>query len=128
MKIDLGEAKVSQPCTSMFIYVYLYEDLIYIGNSSFLKDEFKKVKVREFEMNNFCLMHYFLEMKVHQTKECIFLGQSKYVQDIVKRFGLTFGGQLIKEDGCKNVIQKYRSLVGSLMYLTSTRPDLSETH
>ncbi|KAK9697999.1 hypothetical protein RND81_08G075800 [Saponaria officinalis] len=74
-------------------------------------------------------------MEVHQAEDGIFISQTKYAQEILKKFKmenckpvstpLVLNEKLSKDDGSKEVdLKQYRSLVGSLLYLTATRPDL----
>ena len=80
-------------------------------------------------------MEYFLVIEVTQYEDGIFINQSKYVNDVLKRFRMlnckpavtpiTTGTKLSKEDdGSKVDPTMYKRLVGSLMYLTATRPDI----
>ena len=89
-----------------------------------------------FEMRDLGLMGYFLGMEVHQVKDEVFLSQKKYAMDLLKKFKLesynpvstplAANEKLSKTDGgdAKADVTQYRSLVGSLLYLTATRPDL----
>ena len=99
-------------------------------------EEFKGSMTKEFEMTDLGLMKYFLGLEVQQEETGIFILQEKYVKDILKRFKMDNcnpistpmepGAQLSKFDGGEHVEEnKFRSLVGSLHYLTCTRPDLS---
>ena len=92
--------------------------------------------MREFEMTDLGLMQYFLGIEVKQTEEGIFISQEKYANDILKRFGMENSNpmttpmeprlKLSKKDEGEAVDESlYRSLVGSLRYLTCTRPDIA---
>ncbi|GKE38701.1 retrovirus-related pol polyprotein from transposon TNT 1-94 [Tanacetum coccineum] len=72
---------------------------------------------------------------VKQKKDGIFISQDKYVEEILKKFGFTevktastpmeTQKPLLKdEDGNEVDVHMYRSMIGSLMYLTSSRPDI----
>ncbi|GKV40993.1 hypothetical protein SLEP1_g48576 [Rubroshorea leprosula] len=80
-------------------------------------------------------MSYFLGMEIHQCESGIFVSQHKYALDVLKKFSmdqcksaptpLIQNSKLIAEDGYeKTDASIYRSLVGSLLYLTTTRLDL----
>ena len=82
------------------------------------------------------LMRYYLGIEVRQEETGIFISQEKYAKDILKRFKMDSynpistpmkpGTKLSKFDGGERVeASKFRSLVGSLRYLTCTRPNLS---
>ncbi|XP_057870060.1 uncharacterized mitochondrial protein AtMg00810-like [Cryptomeria japonica] len=88
---------------------------------------------QEFEMTDLGLMHYFLGVEVQQTSEGIFISQAKYVADLLQKFNMVackalatpiaLGEKLTKEDASPKVdTTRYR--IGSLMYLTTTRPDI----
>ena len=71
------------------LVVTLYvDDLIFMGNSQRLIDEFKEDMKKEFEMTDLGLMKYFLGIEVKQLKEGIFISQEGYAKDILKRFGM----------------------------------------
>ena len=89
----------------------------------------------EFEMIDLGMMKYFLGIEVIQYKDGIFICQSKYGKDVLKRFRMLnckpivtpieTGTKLSKEDdGSKIDPRMYKRLVGSLMYLTATRHDI----
>ncbi|GJX40073.1 putative ribonuclease H-like domain-containing protein [Tanacetum coccineum] len=74
-------------------------------------------------------------LQVQQKKDGIFISQDKYVDEILKKFGFTevktastpmeTQKPLLKdEDGEEVDVHMYRSMIGSLMYLTSSRPDI----
>ena len=78
---------------------------------------------------------YFLGFQVKQLKEGTFLSQTKYIQDILKKFGMKdtkpaktpmgTNEHLDLNAGGKSVDQKvYRSIIGSLLYLCASRPDI----
>lgn len=117
------------------LIVSLYvDDLIITGNDSKMIEEFKQEMMKSFEMSDLGLMHYFLGMEVCQD-DGIFISQKKYAEDLLKKFNMTdcklvatpliANEKLKKEDrGKLTEGATYRSLIGSLLYLTSTRPDL----
>ncbi|GKB38745.1 putative ribonuclease H-like domain-containing protein [Tanacetum coccineum] len=78
---------------------------------------------------------FFLGLQVQQKKDGIFISQDKYVVEILKKFRFTevkttstpmeTQKPLLKdEDGEEVDVHMYRSMIGSLMYLTSSRPDI----
>ena len=89
----------------------------------------------DFEMTDMGLLHFFLGIEVKQQEDGIFISQKKYANDVLKRFKMKSATPLCtlmevglklnksgKEKSIDGII--YRSPVGSLMYLTATRPDL----
>lgn len=83
-------------------------------------------------------MHYFLGLEVNQSADGIFVSQKKYVQDILDRFQMKNnntvstpmekGPKLVKEpEGRKVDNILYKQIIGRLMYLTATRPNIMHT-
>ena len=98
-------------------------------------EDFKKVMMDKFEMTNLGLIKYFLDMQVRQSPGQIFFSQEKYAEDLLKKFNMldckplstpmATNEKLSKYNGQKKVDgSTYQSLVGSLIYLTNTRPDI----
>ena len=86
----------------------------------------------EFEMTDMGLLRYFLGIEVEQNKDGIFISQEKYVNEVLERFNMqeckaaitptVMGLKLSKNDNNKDFDPSlYKSIVGSLMYLTATR-------
>eukprot|EP00253_Pinus_taeda_P028706 PITA_28706 len=103
------------------------EPTLYIKENDIMKNEF--------EMTNLGFLRYFLGIEVDQSENCVFISQDKYVEAMLKRFNMqnskaavtptVVGLKLTKEDNNKDFDPKlYKSIVGSLMYLTATRPDI----
>ena len=121
-----------------FIIVCLYvDDLIYFGSNHRLLADFKHSMMRNFEMTDLGIMKYFLGMQVKQGRGEIFISQEKYAADILKKFymkdckavstPMALNEKLNSNDGAKKVDEnQFRSLVGSLIYLTHTRPDITQ--
>ncbi|GMI94511.1 cysteine-rich RLK (RECEPTOR-like protein kinase) 8 [Hibiscus trionum] len=91
---------------------------------------------REFEMTDLGLMKFFLGLEVRQVETCILVSQETYAKEILKKYKMANcnpvstpmepGAKLSKFDEGEHVdASRYQSLVGSLRYLTCTRPDLS---
>ncbi|XP_042418546.1 secreted RxLR effector protein 161-like [Zingiber officinale] len=81
------------------------------------------------------LLRHFLGMEIYQEEEIVFICQKIYAEKILKKFNmlgcnpvstpLIMGEKLKKEDGGKAAdVTHYRSLIGNLLYLIATRPDL----
>ena len=114
--------------------------LLYVGDlfvtcmDGLIADTKRKLAV-EFEMKYLGVMHYFLGMEVWQTTNGIFLGQGKYAVEILKRFGMmdckamappmASNLKLLNDASSASIdATMYRQMIGSLMYLTDTRPDI----
>ncbi|KAD6796057.1 hypothetical protein E3N88_06953 [Mikania micrantha] len=119
-----------------FIVICVYvDDIIYTGSSQVLIEEFKKTMVDEFDMTYIGKLQYFLGLEVDQKGNGIFLSQRKYAIDLLKKFciltckaavtPMNANDKFVLEDGSDLMDEyRYRSLVGGLMYLTHTRPDI----
>ncbi|CAL9016013.1 unnamed protein product [Prunus brigantina] len=91
--------------------------------------------MKTFEMSDLGLMHYFLGIEINQEEDGIFICQKKYTKNLLKKFKMygcktvatpfITNEKLRKEDGSSKANESvYRSLIGSLLYLTTTRPDI----
>lgn len=80
---------------------------------------------------------FFLALQVSQPQHCLFLSQAKYAKEMLKKYHMTnckpvstpmeIGCKLIKEDDSPSVNQTlYRSMIGSLLYLTTFRPNIMQ--
>lgn len=119
-----------------FLLVSVYvDDLLITGSNEVLVDKFKLDMKKKFEMNDLGKMSYFLGMEVVQSARGIFIHQRKYALEILERFDmqsckpvhvpLSLGAKFMKEDGEPKVdCSMFRRLVGSLLYLCATRPDI----
>jgi hypothetical protein len=107
--------------------------MIYTGNLEL--NSFKHAMQSEFEMTYLGIMKYFLGIEVDQSTKVIFVYQKKYAANIIKRFcmeecnptetPIPLGTKLSKNDEGPIVHPTlYKSLVGSLLYLTATRPNI----
>ena len=114
------------------------DDLFVIGTDGLIVDTKRKFSI-EFEMKDLGMMHYFLGMEVWQSTDGIFLGQGKYGVEILKRFGMmdckvmatpmALNLKLLSDASSESVdATMYRQMIGSLMYLMNTRPDICHEH
>jgi hypothetical protein len=119
----------------LVILIMFVDDLLITGNNDDHIAQVKKELHAGFKMMDFGLLHYYLGVEVFQRPHHIFISQSKYAVELLQRFGMQDckpsltpmeqnlklskfeGGELVD-----NTI--YRQLIGSLIYLTNTRPDL----
>ena len=118
------------------LIVSLYVDnLLVTGNNVGLVNEFKVEMKQVLEMTDLGEMTYFLGIEVHQQQHDIFICQKKYAKEILKKFRMeeckptsTLMNQkekFCKENGAEKANEGlFRSMIGCLMYLTSTRPDI----
>ena len=119
---------------TLLVQIYV-DDIIFGSTNESLCSEFSKVMQGEFEMSMMGKLNFFLGLQIKQTKLGIFVHQSKYCKELLKKFEM---------DGCKAIntpmgsntymdkdeagkpidITKYRGMIGSLLYLTASRPDI----
>eukprot|EP00253_Pinus_taeda_P033015 PITA_33015 len=117
--------------------VYIEEALGYEkkGNDDYRIKNVKSVMKEEFEMTDMGLLRYFLGIEVDQNENGILISQVRYVNEVLGRFNMqeckamitpmVMGLKLSKEDNSKDFDPSlYKSIVGSLMYLTAIRPDI----
>jgi hypothetical protein len=115
----------------LFVCQIYVDDIIFGSTNQKSCEEFSRVMMQKFEMS---MLTYFLGFQVKQLKDGTFISQTKYTQDLLKRFGMkdakpaktSMGtdGHLDLNRG-KSVDQKaYWSMIGSLLYLCASRPDI----
>ena len=119
---------------TIIVGVYV-DDLIVTGSSSAEIENFKGEMTREFDMSDLGFLSYYLGIEVKQGKKYIFLCQTSYAQKLLEHANLGQCNAVAtplkaevkftnKEGGSRVNSTLYRSLIGSLKYLTHTRPDL----
>ncbi|GJZ07783.1 retrovirus-related pol polyprotein from transposon TNT 1-94 [Tanacetum coccineum] len=121
---------------SHLIIVQIYvDDIIFGSTSQNLCDDFAKIMHDEFEMSMMGELNFFLGLQIKQMEDKIFFNQSKYIKEMLKKFGLEDSKptktpmsteiKLTKDDEADSVdSSKYRGMIGSLLYLTASRPDI----
>ena len=72
--------------TDILIVCLYVDDLIFMVSNKKMNEEFKTLMMAEFDMKDLGLMSYFLGLEVHQMQGEIFVSQSKYARDMLKRF------------------------------------------
>ncbi|GJU59766.1 putative ribonuclease H-like domain-containing protein [Tanacetum coccineum] len=105
-----------------------------IDKTLFIK-KFEKLMHKKFQMSSMGELTFFLGLQVMQKEDGIFISQDKYVDEILKKFGFSTvriarynhdtSKPLLKDVEAEDVdVYLYRSMIGSLMYLTTSRPDI----
>ncbi|GJX49620.1 uncharacterized mitochondrial protein-like protein [Tanacetum coccineum] len=118
----------------LLVQVYV-DDIIFGSTKKELCNAFEKLMHEKFQMSSMGELTFFLGLQVQQKKDGIFISQDKYVDEILKKFGFTevktastpmeTQKPLLKDENGEEVdVHMYRSMIGSLMYLTSSRPDI----
>ena len=109
--------------------------LLYVTGVDGLIADTKINLAAEFKMKDLGMMHYFIGMEVWQSMDGIFLRQGKNAVEILKRFGMmdckamakpmALNLKLLNDASSESVdATMYHQMIGSLMYLTNTRPDI----
>ncbi|GJW41738.1 putative ribonuclease H-like domain-containing protein [Tanacetum coccineum] len=118
------------------LLVQVYVDDIILGSTKkSLCTDFEKMMHKKFQMGSICELTFFLGLQVKKKEDGIFISQDKYATEILKKFGFsdvktastpmeTHKPLLNDVDGKDVDEHLYRSMIGSLMYLTSSRPDI----
>ncbi|GJR23315.1 putative ribonuclease H-like domain-containing protein [Tanacetum coccineum] len=118
----------------LLVQVYV-DDIIFGSTKKSLCDEFEQIMHNRFQMSSMGELTFFLGLQVKQKEDGIFISQDKYVGEILKKFGFSSirtastpmetNKALTKDEDGEDVdVHLYRSMIGSLMYLTSSRPDI----
>jgi hypothetical protein len=124
--------KVKDGCPLILV---LYVDDLFLTGDKKLIDGCKRELASQFEMKDLGLMHYFLGLEVWQRSDEIFLSQGKYIVEILKKFEMmdcksmttpmTIHLKLLSDKSSDLVDPTiYRQLIGFLMYMVNTRPDI----
>jgi hypothetical protein len=119
----------------LFVCQIYVEDIIFGSTNESTCEEFSRIMTQKFEMSMMGELKYFLGFQVKQLQEGTFISQTKYIQDILNKFGMKdakpiktpmgTNGHLDLDTRGKSVDQKvYRSMIGSLLYLCASRPDI----
>ncbi|GJW07072.1 retrovirus-related pol polyprotein from transposon TNT 1-94 [Tanacetum coccineum] len=121
---------------SHIIIVQIYVDDIILGSTcQDLCDDFSKIMHDEFEMSMMSELNFFLGFQIKQLEDGIFFNQSKYIKEVLKKFGLkdfkpikthmSSETKLTRDKNGKSVDKtKYHGMIGSLLNLTASRLDI----
>ncbi|GJR97839.1 retrovirus-related pol polyprotein from transposon TNT 1-94 [Tanacetum coccineum] len=118
----------------MLVHVYV-DDIIFYSTKKSWCDEFEALMKSKFQMSFMGELTFFLRLEVQQKEDGIFISQDKYVAEILKKFDfdnvktvstpIETQRPLIKDEEAADVdVHLYRSTIGSLMYLTASRPNI----
>ncbi|GJY67576.1 putative ribonuclease H-like domain-containing protein [Tanacetum coccineum] len=118
----------------LLVQVYV-DDIIFGSTKKEMSIEFEKLMHDKFQMSSMGELSFFLGLQVKQKSDGIFISQDKYVAEILKKFDfasvktastpMETNKPLIKDEEAEDVdVHLYRSMIGSLMYLTASRPDI----
>ncbi|GKB33941.1 putative ribonuclease H-like domain-containing protein [Tanacetum coccineum] len=136
-KIDQTLLIKKQKGDILLVQVY-FDDIIFGSTKKELCLEFENLMHDKFQMSSMRELTFFLGLQVKQKDDGIFISQDKYVTGILKKFGfqdvrtsstpMDTEKPLLKDsDGDDVDVHLYKSMIGSLMYLTSSRLDIMFT-
>ncbi|GJY92675.1 putative ribonuclease H-like domain-containing protein [Tanacetum coccineum] len=119
----------------LLVQVYV-DDIIFGSTKKELSMKFEKLMHDKFQMSSMGELSFFLGLQVQQKSTGIFICQDKYVAEILKKFDFVTvkiastpidpNKALVKDEEAEDVdVHVYRSMIGSLMYLTASRPDIT---
>ena len=112
------------------------DDIIFGSTKDKLAHGFSKLMQAEFEMSMIGELTHFLGLQICQQDSGIFLSQSKYTKNLVKKFGLESASSIRTPISPNDKLtvdllgksvnpSLYRSMIGSLLYLTASRPNIT---
>ncbi|GJS45456.1 putative ribonuclease H-like domain-containing protein [Tanacetum coccineum] len=118
----------------LLVQVYV-DDIIFGSTKKSLCTKFESLMHKKFQMSSMGELTFFLELQVMQRDDGIFISQDKYVADILKKFDFVTmktsstptetNKALLKDEEAEDVdVHLYRSMIESLIYLTTSRPDI----
>nr|GEW97712.1 hypothetical protein [Tanacetum cinerariifolium] len=118
----------------MLVQVYA-DDIIFGSTKKSWCNEFEALMKNRFQMSSMGELTFFFRLQVKQKEDGIFISQDKYVAEILKKFNflsvktastpIETKKPLVKDEEAADVdVHLYRSMIGSLMYLTASRPDI----
>ena len=121
---------------SLIVAQVYADDIVFGSTIDHLAHEFLEEMKREFEMSMVGELNYFIGLQAKQQKDGIFISQEKYAKNLVKRFGLdskkhtstpmSSSAKLsLDATGVEVDSTLYRSMIGSLLYLTVSRPNIA---
>ncbi|GJR59881.1 putative ribonuclease H-like domain-containing protein [Tanacetum coccineum] len=133
-KIDQTLFIKKQKGDILLVQVYV-DDIIFGSTNKELCTGFEKLMKDKFQMSSMGELTFFLGLQVQQKEDGIFISQDKYVAEILKKFNYSdvksastpvdLEKPLVKDGDADDVdVHLYRSMIGSLMYLTASRPDI----
>jgi hypothetical protein len=119
----------------LFVCQIYVDNIIFGSTNKSTCEEFSRIMIQKFEMPMMEKLKYFLGSQIKELQDGTFISQTKYIQDILKKFGIKDGkpiktpmgtnGHLDLDTGGKTVDQKvYQSMIGSLLYLCASWLDI----
>jgi hypothetical protein len=119
----------------LFVCQIYVDDIIFGSTNRVLSDEFSKMMIKRFEMSMVGELKFFLGLQIRQLKHGTFISQEKFAKDIIKKFDMDKAKSIstpmqtnahldLNREGNSADQKEYRSMIGSLLYLCASRPDI----
>ncbi|KAJ9557546.1 hypothetical protein OSB04_012160 [Centaurea solstitialis] len=121
--------------TDMLLVQIYVDDIVFGSTKEDMCKQFEELMHKKFKMSSMGELTFFLGLQVKQRRDGIFINQSKYVATMLQKFGMndakpastpmeTHKHLTADVEGEEVDVHQYRSMIGSLMYLTASRPDI----
>jgi len=119
----------------LFVCQIYVDDIIFGCTNQRYNDEFAYMMSEEYQMSMMGELKFFLGLQIREQRNGIFICQEKYLKDVLRKFGMQdckgvkipmpTNGHLCTNENGKDFDHKvYRSMIGSLLYLCASRPDI----
>ncbi|XP_016899410.1 uncharacterized mitochondrial protein AtMg00810-like [Cucumis melo] len=127
---------INRTNTDLIIAQIYVDDITFGGFPKTLVNNFINIMKSKFEMSLVCELSCFLGLQIKQRSEDMFISQEKYAKNLVKKFGLDQSqykrapavthAKITKDTvGTAVDLKLYRSMIGSLLHLTTSRPNIA---
>nr|GFA32302.1 copia protein [Tanacetum cinerariifolium] len=131
----LHQAPIPWHKDDIFLIQVYVDDIIFGSTKKELCNAFEKMMHEKFQISSMGELTFFLGLQVKHKQDEIFISQYKYVAEILKKYSFTkvknastptkTQKPLLKDENGEEIdVHVYRSMIGPLMYLTSSRPDI----
>ncbi|GKA61247.1 copia protein [Tanacetum coccineum] len=122
-------------CHNILLVQIYVDNIIFASTNHAMCDEFAKIMTSKFKMSMMGKMTFFLGLQISQSPRCIFINQSNYALEIIKKYDMLSSDPVDTPMVDKSKLDKdlerkpvdpthYHGMISSLMYLTSSRPDI----
>jgi len=121
----------------LLVQIYV-DDIIFGSTDNSLCKGFASIMQGEFEMSMMGELTFFLGLQIKQMENGTFISQSKYCKEVLKKFGMDIAKEASTPMGTSCYLDKdesgievnqtmFRGMIGSLLYLTTSRPDIMQS-
>jgi uncharacterized membrane protein YciS (DUF1049 family) len=133
--VDRTLFRITEGDDILLVQIYV-DDIIFGSQNQQMCDKFSQLMQGKFEMSMMGTMSYFLGLQVAQSEYGIFINQAKYTRELIQKFGCQHSKSTRipmctswkmdpDQEGASVNQTEYRALIGSLLYLTASRPDIT---